>query len=1034
LKAKREVLIEQLRHACRYTDAEWGTSLFRGGETWEVDIASGLRKDQIPDLTEFLAQQKILSWLDDRSQKGRGGYRTLGDQWESLAGEKVFVIPTPYSFRVLLVGADELSKGDMKFFESLTPQLPASLPTAIMKDSPPLQSYEAVEVSMELPENMARMLETVGAAIPGEYSLLAIRSGDDFTINAVNHLPEALMTAEFSVGESSPIYPLIKNQQVVQAENCVPFQIDMEGETPVLPKRYWMAAPIILGQRVIGMLAFGRKTKFEQEEIKLAGIIGVHIAPSIEKSILSVEAAYYLQRFALLNELATLASSGMQLHEVIRRAQEMLRRAFGANEVKVLLLDGKSDGFMEYSGNPDGGVIRQVALGTTLETSALEIGQSLRIGRIEKPSRYVSSGRETAAKLVVPMRFRGSDVGVISLESSQQGAFTDQDEKFITVVASQMASMVVSIRLNSEIRRRANNMLQINEIVQDILGLGDIHHIAAHTATLMAEKFDYEMVLVMLLEPEMEELIAEGVAGSLVSGVPVGFRFAKGLGIPGEVLKFGESVLLPNVNDSEHYVPIPGWDPGSGIWSPLREGKQVFGVISVEDQQAGKLDADDLVVIEAIAGILSSVLTNARQYDQLQRNVKRLEAVRATALDIGTDLDLDILLRQVVNRVRILLDARGAELGFIDESEEVVRVLVSENPWQDYTGYSFPFMEGVTGRVAATGSPLLVLDFNNWSGRGESVFKAPFSTVAGVPLKLMGEVIGTLTVQDDRPTRSFSEEDLRTLELLAPQLAIFIRNARLYQELEERVEAQRLAEERLVRSAKLAAVGEMAAAVAHELNNPLTTVAGFTELIMESMPKESPEYEDMSLVLSEAQRSREVVRRLLDFSRQSDILRVDTDLNEIITMVLQLVHHLAQTSNIKVRMELWEDIPIIRADRNQMQQVILNLIHNAIYAMEDGGELVVQSLMEEGDNEKWLVIVVSDTGRGIEEENLDKIFEPFFTTKPSGEGTGLGLSVSYSIVSEHGGYIEVDSEVGKGSVFKIWLPAETRNEVESPHD
>jgi signal transduction histidine kinase len=133
-------------------------------------------------------------------------------------------------------------------------------------------------------------------------------------------------------------------------------------------------------------------------------------------------------------------------------------------------------------------------------------------------------------------------------------------------------------------------------------------------------------------------------------------------------------------------------------------------------------------------------------------------------------------------------------------------------------------------------------------------------------------------------------------------------------------------------------------------------------------------------------------------------------------------------------MELWEDIPIIRADRNQMQQVILNLIHNAIYAMEDGGELVVQSLMEEGDNEKWLVIVVSDTGRGIEEENLDKIFEPFFTTKPSGEGTGLGLSVSYSIVSEHGGYIEVDSEVGKGSVFKIWLPAETRNEVESPHD
>ena len=151
----------------------------------------------------------------------------------------------------------------------------------------------------------------------------------------------------------------------------------------------------------------------------------------------------------------------------------------------------------------------------------------------------------------------------------------------------------------------------------------------------------------------------------------------------------------------------------------------------MEDRQPDKLGQDDLVVIEAISGILSSMLTNARQYDQLQRNVERMEAVRATALDIGTDLDLDTLLKQAVNRVRLLLNARGAELGFIDEEKQEVRVLVSENPWQDYTGYSFAFMEGITGRVAATGEPLLVLDFNNWSGRSESVYKAPFSTVAG---------------------------------------------------------------------------------------------------------------------------------------------------------------------------------------------------------------------------------------------------------------------------------------------------------------
>jgi signal transduction histidine kinase len=354
-------------------------------------------------------------------------------------------------------------------------------------------------------------------------------------------------------------------------------------------------------------------------------------------------------------------------------------------------------------------------------------------------------------------------------------------------------------------------------------------------------------------------------------------------------------------------------------------------------------------------------------------------------------------------------------------------VLVSENPWQDYTGYSFPLMSGVAGRVAALGEPLTVADFNSWRGKTETAFKAPFTTVAAVPLKLSGEVIGTLSVQDDRPSRAFGSEDIQTLELLAPQLSIFIRNARLYRELEERIEAQRLAEERLIRSAKMAAIGEMAAAIAHELNNPLTTVTGFTELILESISEDSPEYEDLSLVLKEAQRSRSVVRRLLDFSRQGEILHVESDINEIVSAVLPLVHHIAQTSDIEIRVEMWDDLPFISIDRNQIQQVFLNLIHNGIQAMPGGGELLIQTQLALREDGVWIGVLFTDTGEGIKEENLDKIFEPFFTTKPSGEGTGLGLSVSYSIVSEHGGYIDVESKEGDGAVFSVWLPV---NEAE----
>lgn len=260
------------------------------------------------------------------------------------------------------------------------------------------------------------------------------------------------------------------------------------------------------------------------------------------------------------------------------------------------------------------------------------------------------------------------------------------------------------------------------------------------------------------------------------------------------------------------------------------------------------------------------------------------------------------------------------------------------------------------------------------------------------------------------------------VKILESYISISKENKFLYKELEEKNEAQQITEDRLVQSAKLAAVGEMAAGVAHELNNPLTTVSGFAELILESMPKDSSDYEDMTLVLKEARRARSVVRRLLDFSRQDEILRTDSDINEIVSTVLALVHHIAQLNDVKISVALWNDIPMIRLEKNQIQQVFLNLIHNAIQAMPNGGDLVIETQVNSKENKTWVTITIKDNGIGIGKKDLDRIFKPFFTTKISGEGTGLGLSISYRIVVDHGGYIDVDSKPGLGTTFAVWLP------------
>jgi len=348
-------------------------------------------------------------------------------------------------------------------------------------------------------------------------------------------------------------------------------------------------------------------------------------------------------------------------------------------------------------------------------------------------------------------------------------------------------------------------------------------------------------------------------------------------------------------------------------------------------------------------------------------------------------------------------------------------------------------MAGVAGQIAAFGEPLVVDHYHRWPGRLHSEQSPQFHTVAGVPLKFSGQVIGTLAVLDDRPEKSFTVSDVQLLELLAPQAAISIRNARLYQELERRIQAQMLAESRLIRSARLAAVGEMAAGVAHELNNPLTTVTGFIELTLNDLPIDSPLRSDLELALQESHRARGVVRRLLDFSRPVEDQRARADVNELITEVLPLFHHLARTSGITLNPDLAPQLPWVYIDSNQIKQVLINLIHNAIQAMPQGGCLNISSSQEQRqsgerpaitnqDNTssvtEWVCIRITDTGVGMSTDILERIFEPFFSTRPAGKGTGLGLSVSYGIISSHGGWIDVDSSPGQGSSFRTYLPIE----------
>jgi len=233
----------------------------------------------------------------------------------------------------------------------------------------------------------------------------------------------------------------------------------------------------------------------------------------------------------------------------------------------------------------------------------------------------------------------------------------------------------------------------------------------------------------------------------------------------------------------------------------------------------------------------------------------------------------------------------------------------------------------------------------------------------------------------------------------------------------ERAEEMKKIHSQLFRSEKLASLGKLAAGVAHEINNPLTGILTNSSLLLEDLEKDDPRREDVEVMVKETIRCREIVKRLLDFARQTQPQKKLASINALIENIILLVRNQTLFRSITIEKQLTEGIPEVLVDPDQIQQVFVNIILNAAEAMAKGGKLAIESKVS--TDGRWILINFADTGPGIPESERERIFDPFYTTKE--HGTGLGLSISYGIVEQHGGTISVESTVGKGSTFTIQL-------------
>jgi two-component system NtrC family sensor kinase len=437
----------------------------------------------------------------------------------------------------------------------------------------------------------------------------------------------------------------------------------------------------------------------------------------------------------------------------------------------------------------------------------------------------------------------------------------------------------------------------------------------------------------------------------------------------------------------------------------------------------------------------------------------------STLIEVGTalcrTLRLHELLAAMMERVREVLDAEACSVMLVDEPSGTLRweVALGEGSGKLQT-LSVPIGQGISGGVAATGEAVRIEDAQTdprWIGRRfDETTGFTTHSILCVPIRTRDRIIGVIQVLNRRGW-PFTEDDQRLLEALASMGAVAIENARLYETLEDKVrertaaltrtlEELRDTQAQLVQSEKMAALGDLVAGVAHEINTPLGAIASNTDLVARSLakikealadptqPDRARGYVEKATGMAEVSRTAcrridEIVRSLRNFARLDEAERKPADLHEGLDSTLTLLTHLTK-NRITVHRE-YGALPQVLCYPNQLNQVFLNVLVNAAQAIEGPGEITIRTrFVPAADatgpaargSKGSAVVEISDTGCGIPPGNLKRIFDPGFTTKGVGVGTGLGLAISYRIIANHQGRIEVESEVGKGTTFRIILP------------
>lgn len=657
------------------------------------------------------------------------------------------------------------------------------------------------------------------------------------------------------------------------------------------------------------------------------------------------------------------------------------------------------------------GIDRETARNFRIKTKDTLAGQVFRTGQPiligDQGWQKVKTEYLVKSLLYVPMSSKGETIGVLGVNNKNTDrTFTEDDTELLQDLAAHAAIAIENARLyeQSVLRtRELSTLVEAGEAVNSTLALDRVLSIIAGQ---MISTLNVHQCYIGEWSPQSAELrtlalryrtlwqSGEGPVLSLKQNPAIEQAFNR-----------RRPVLLPlNRQHAEH--PLAAWLPHTYtaqgmVHMPLFSQDYLLGMITLYHIHRPSPERS---------------YPFAAQIQQLA-----MEA----AVDLA-DSSIEKHQQSLFRVVHQILDRAGAdwcEMALWDVGLRQFNTLISygeaiwpETPKPALDLARFPLLERVLSEGRAFTSAAEDFSFLSQPCRGKSFL--------GVPLVIKGAVGGLVILTDTLYERNFSRRELELAQALVSQAANALDNARLFRNLELSLEELHRTQSKLVQTARLSAMGELAAAVAHQINNPLTTILGDTELILQDLPQTDANYEALEAISRAGKRAHEVVRRLLTMARQAPFEEAlePLDVNETINNTLTLVKSHIQQGSVSLSVDLTDNLPPVIGVQGLLEDVWLNLLLNARDAVADRSPAEIGIATTYQPDEEQIEIIVWDNGIGIPEEQQAQIFEPFFTTKSIGEGTGLGLHICGQAVEKCQGSIRVESHYNEGTRFIVRLP------------